>query len=98
MSRLGITLLAILVFVAFIGVMCLYHAWVIATLWAWFIVPLGVTKIGIAHAYGISTLITAVIGVRGLYAPEDKRQEALVASFLMPIIALFFGWIALGFM
>ena len=89
----GIILIALV-----LGCLAMYHAIVLATLWGWFIVPLGAAKIGFAHAYGLSLIGSVVLGVRGLYAPEDKRTEAIVAGLLMPILSLFFGWIALGFM
>ena len=98
MKEIGLYVLLAAVFVVFLGAVALYHAWVLATLWAWFVVPLGVAKIGLAHAYGLSSINTVLLSTRGLYAPEDKRKEAIVAGLLMPILALFFGWIALGFM
>ena len=98
MKEFGLYVLLIVGFIVFLGAVALYHAWVLATLWAWFVVPLGIAKISLAHAYGLSSISTVLLGTRGLYAPEDKRKEAISAALLIPIFALFFGWIALGFM
>ena len=98
MNKILLTILMILGAVLLLGVMGLYYAFVLSTLWAWFVVPLGVAKIGMAHAYGLSLIPSTVLGVRGLYSPEDKRTEAAIAAIVLPSLALLFGWIALGFM
>lgn len=94
---LGVLLLVV-GFVVFLGLMAFYHAFVLATLWAWFVVPLGVAKIGVAHAYGLSSIFSVILSTRGIYQPEDKRKEAVGAALAIPAFALLFGWIALGFM
>lgn len=98
MNKILLLVLAILGGVAFIGIMALYSAFVLATLWGWFVVPLGIAQIGIAHAYGLSLIPAVLLSSRGLYSPEDKRTEAAVAALMMPAVALLFGWIAIGFM
>lgn len=35
-----------------------YGGWVLQLMWSWFIVPLGVSSIGIAHAVGINILLS----------------------------------------
>lgn len=97
MQKLGLAILGVLGFVLFIGVMGVYYAFVLSTLWAWFVVPLGVAKIGMAHAYGLSLIPSVVLGVRGLYPPEEKKKEAMISAILYPAISLLFGWIALSF-
>ena len=94
MNKLGLAILGVLGFVVLIGV---YYAFVLSTLWAWFVVPLGVAKIGMAHAYGLSLIPSVVLGVRGLYPPEEKKQEAMISTVFYPAISLLFGWIALSF-
>lgn len=100
MKATGILCVPLLVigFVAFLGLMAFYHAFVLATLWVWFVVPLGAAQIGIAHAYGLSLIPTVILTSRGLYSPEDKRTESYVAAMMLPAVALLFGWIAVGFM
>lgn len=77
--------------------MGVYYAFVLTTLWAWFVVPLGVVNIGMAHAYGLSLIPTTILGTRGLYAPQEKKTESVVAGILYPAVTLLFGWIALSF-
>lgn len=98
MNKVLMLVLAILGLVALVAVMALYNAFVLATLWAWFVVPLGAAQIGIAHAYGLSLIPTVILTSRGLYSPEDKRTESYVAAMMLPAAALLFGWIAVGFM
>ena len=98
MNKIIIALLGIVALFAFLALMGVYYAFVLSVLWGWFVVPLGVAKIGMAHAYGLSLIPTTILGVRGLYAPEDKRTESVASALIMPAAALLFGWIALGFM
>lgn len=98
MNKLLIAVGAILAFLAIIVLLSLYYAFALYTLWGWFVVPLGIAKISMAHAYGLSLIPTTILGTRGLYAPEDKRKEAAVAAALVPAIGLLAGWIALSFM
>lgn len=84
--------------VALFGIMALYHGFVLATLWSWFVTPLGVAKIGLAHAYGLSLIPAVILGTRGLYTPKEERIGMLVQAVLIPLVALLFGWIAVGFM
>lgn len=46
-----------------IHILCLFAAgvlgaFVLVQLWAWFMLPLGVPAIGVAHAYGIGVIAT----------------------------------------
>ena len=98
MNKILLAVLVIIGATLFIGLMGVYYAFVLSTLWAWFVVPLGVAKIGMAHTYGLALIPATILGVRGLYAPEDKRKESIVVALLLPATSLLFGWIALGFM
>lgn len=98
MNKTLLVILGIVGCITFLGLIGVYYAFVLSTLWAWFVVPLGVAKIGMAHAYGLSLIPTTILGTRGLYAPEDKRKESAIAALLFPVAALLFGWIALCFM
>lgn len=79
---------------------CIYNAWVLTILWGWFIVPLGVKALSIAHAYGFTLVTGLLLSNRGI--KENKGKEDWVGSIitwlLLPAVALFFGWIAVGFM
>lgn len=77
-----------------------YNAWVLTMLWGWFIVPLGVKSLSIAHAYGFTLVTGLILSNRGI--KENKGKDDWVSSIitwlLLPLVALFFGWIAVGFM
>lgn len=77
-----------------------YNAWVLTILWGWFIVPLGVKSLSIAHAYGFTIVTGLILSNRGI--KENKGKDDWVSSIitwlLLPLVALFFGWIAVGFM
>lgn len=80
--------------------MTIWWAYALSVLWAWFIVPLGVKSLTVAHAYGVSVVMGMFLGTRGI--KENKNQDdwisAVVTWIIYPTCALFFGWIALGFM
>lgn len=77
-----------------------FRAWVIATLWAWFVLPLGAPVIGVAHAAGLYCLVqlTAYTGGR---RDEDEDEtptagalKSLGRSLSLSAILLGFGWVA----
>ena len=85
-----------------IPIAILWKAYVLSVLWGWFVVPLGVPPISIAWAYGLSCIV-------GLFwynaLSSDSTETGLAKAFsgllkviLVPLLALFFGWIAYGFM
>lgn len=73
------------------------NAWILAKLWAWFLVPLGVPAVGMAHGYGIWVLL-GFLWTR----PADLRAatdaELLAKAYAAPLIALAMGavlqWVA----
>lgn len=80
----------------------LSSAFVSSTLWGWFLVPLGVPMIGIAHAYGLGVFTTFLTGTAGLSLNmKDSGKEfgeKSIAALLLPWVALLFGYIATLFM
>jgi len=79
---------------------CIYNAWVLTILWGWFIVPLGVKALGVAHAYGFTVVTGLILGNRGVKENKDKGDwvSSVATWLLLPAVALLFGWIAVGFM
>ncbi len=51
----------------------LLRAYTIATLWTWFLVPLGLPVLGLAHAYGIGVLA----GLVATYVPALKDKDVI---------------------
>lgn len=41
----------------------LYTAFTMQTMWGWFLVPLGLPRLSLAHAYGIDLLVSWVVSV-----------------------------------
>lgn len=96
MDKVGVALVAGLGMVAVMIVLALFGAFTISTLWAWFVVPLGVKSIGMAHAYGLSMIVSVFMGTRGL--GNAKATTLLTQGVVLYILALIFGGIAVNFM
>lgn len=95
MDKVGVALVAGIGMVAVMVVLALFGAFTISTLWAWFVVPLGVKSIGMAHAYGLSVIVSVFMGSRGL---GGETSAVLIQGVLINIFALIFGGIAVNFM
>lgn len=95
----GATVVLGLGFLGFVGILAsvAISAFTIQTMWLWFIVPLGLQAIGMAHAYGLSLMCSVFLGIRGL-PDSNKAMENLVAAILLNAIALLFGFITVQFM
>ncbi len=61
----------------------------ITYLWDWYIVPLGVIEISIAHAIGIALVFCTLIG----YRPTDGKKSPTAAVVAFPILSLIIGWV-----
>lgn len=79
---------------AIIGIF--WGGFVTATLWGWFMVPLGVKAITYWHAVGLSALVGMFLGSRGIEKRDDSDAFifGLVMSVVIPAIGLAFGWLA----
>lgn len=71
-----------------------YYGWVLSVLWNWFVVPLGVTAIGIAHGVGIY-MVTGLLVSRGRTRPGPIKW---LDAFVLPLMALATGYAAKQFM
>lgn len=95
-------ILLILGAVVGLALLGIWWGYAIHVLWAWFVIPLGVSPISIAQAYGLSVLFGLFMNTRGLDVGKEKTGDEWAVSVtigvLMPAIALLFGWIAVGFM
>lgn len=91
-------------FLGWIGVIALsipvliYRGFALAIMWGWFVVPLGVTAIGNAHALGLS----ALIGLFTFKLDMDKKSEsddgehALLKAFARQVLVVIGITISLG--
>ena len=84
----------------------LVYGAVLKDLWLWFIVPFGVVEIGLAHALGLSTLIS--LPYAGAFAMLPQKDDdapqpnGILARFavcaLAAVLAWCFGWVYQNFM
>lgn len=89
-------------FLVILAVNTFWGGFVAATLWGWFMVPLGVMAISFWHAVGLAALLNVYLGSRGLPNGENKDVldvfiEGLVIAALFPLIMLVIGYIAKSF-
>ncbi len=67
--------------------------WAVATLWQWFIVPLGAASLGVWHAAGLHVLVSTLT-LRSNAATKDIGMSDFIAkSFVVPPLAVGFGWL-----
>ena len=75
----------------------------ISVLWEWFVVPLGVTPIGMANAFGLSVMIM-FFKIRGRkdfvkdVLVEKSETRKWIEHLVTPVIALTIGWLTTLFM
>jgi len=95
---LGIIVLAILAIAGLVA----WWAYAVSILWTWFVVPLGLKSISVAHAYGLTLVVSALMSSRGLNIDGTKDKSAyknqVGFAIIGPAVLLLFGWIAVGFM
>jgi hypothetical protein len=73
-----------------------FSGFTIATLWGWFVVPLGVKAISYANAYGLAILSSVFMGIR--ISGEASSKDIVVKNVILNIFALLFGFITVQFM
>lgn len=61
-------------------------------LWGWFIVPLGLPQVQMAHAIGILMLM-AYMTHEGYTDPKTTTTTKIITSVIQPPIVLLFGYI-----
>ena len=92
---------AVLISLAFFPVQIFWSGFVLSILWGWFVVPLGISAIGIAHAAGLSVLLRMVTRKVDMVGGEDPVERAgwqIGVGVLAPAMGLAVGWILHLFM
>jgi len=78
------------------------QGFVLSTMWGWFVVPLGLPALGLAHAIGLSFLVRWLTHQHVSCQKDENRKEVafrqLAIGFLYPFAILFLGWITTLFM
>ena len=82
----------------------LFKAFVLTQLWTWFIAPLGVMQVGLAHAYGISVALSLFTYSGSNTSDDDdgdyveKILKSIFLAFAVPAVMWGFGYICTLFM
>ena len=74
-----------------------WHGFALKYLWLWFVVPLGVMEIGIAHAVGFSMVLSTFAKAK-TGDVDGNIPEAMAKMALAPAVLLAFGAIIHAFM
>ena len=79
------------------------RGWVLTYLWGWFLVPLGLPPIGIAHAIGVALLVGMITHQSQPDCESPSREVSehigrVVGHLIGPFVALLVGYIAQSFM
>lgn len=74
--------------------------WVLATLWTWFMVPLGVTAITWLHASGLNVLVRLFQHGQdtAVYSEREFSEEYIARPLIRPLAAFCVGAIVYGLM
>ena len=74
------------------------NAFALTKMWGWFIVPLGVASIGMAHAWGLTMLISWLTN-HSYKTSDDQGLGVLVGkAIIYPLFVLLFGSLAFWMM
>jgi len=88
--------LLILGLVAVSVVVSVVNGFVLSYLWQWFVTPLGIPAIGLAHAIGLGMIIRYL--TKSESNSENTIGSAIVDAFLGPFVMLGLGAIVKAFM
>lgn len=69
----------------------LLSALVFSVLWSWFVVPLGVPSINMAHAMGIGLMLGVLRGVHSEPSHDDDPGYSAFMGVAVPLFALAVG-------
>jgi hypothetical protein len=79
------------------------RAFVLKTMWGWFMVPLfGLPSLGMVAAYGLALTVFAFLprdlSIDSEYRPKDAAEKLIRNTVVSPFVILGLGWIAHGCM
>ena len=70
-----------------------WAGYVASVLWGWFLVPLGVSAITYSQSIGLCCLFKVFMGPQIKGSDKGAKVAEAVMVFLLPLVALFFGWL-----
>ncbi|MHA1839440.1 MAG: hypothetical protein ACTSYO_05740 [Candidatus Ranarchaeia archaeon] len=94
---LGIIIAAVVMLVLF----SILNGVIIQTMWGWFVVPLGASAIGLAHAIGLSLTVRFFTWRKASTKKNETREEIvrdLLGGIIVPCSILVMGAIVHSFM
>lgn len=102
MVILTVVSVTVAVFVGITVLASLFNGWALSVLWGWFLVPLGLPQIGMAHAIGIGLLVGFLTKTH-LHAEKEfdskwEKAAAHTAVILNPLLVVGMGWVIAQFM
>jgi len=87
MKEVGVAVLAVLGALALIPVMIVAKAFIVVSIWTWFMVPFGAPALGIATAIG-------VMCVASFFNGGGKHEEKAYIAVLHWLITWLVAWVA----
>ena len=94
-----------LLLVTFIAGGAVLQGFVLKTMWAWFLVPLGLPAVGLAHAIGLGFMVRYLTWQHQPAADDSKKEDdgariarGILVALVWPLFALGLAWIAHAFM
>jgi hypothetical protein len=102
MSKGGDLAAGCVVALVMVPVGIILRGFVLCQLWLWFLMPLGVKEIGMAHALGLTTLVSMFGMQSGSTVKKDDDTplalHVVVMTVAPPLFCLFAGWLFHNFM
>jgi ACR3 family arsenite efflux pump ArsB len=87
---------AFLILVLFDIPVLLFRGFVLVHLWEWFVTPLGVQSISIAHAIGLSLIINLLLSQIARKADVDNGEEEwyvkAISNLIGSVVVSGIGW------
>ena len=74
------------------------NAFVVSSLWGWFVVPLGMPSIGIAHAWGLGILVGMFQFPPQKLDDDEAWWRPIVQAVTRSLVALGVGLVVASFM
>lgn len=91
----------ILILLVAIVLSCFFSGWILKNMWAWFIAPLGVMPLSLAHAIGLDSLFTIYLYQSRKNNNDNQKSEwylSLAGIVLVNLTLLLIGFVAHSFM